>query len=140
MISDSGLIITQHGSIEPLPDLDQAALRRLESGSSTLAIRSGVNGEPPRVYIIAPLRGIAHSRLVGEIDPQFLFGDPSTLPFRTTLRVLTADGHAVYSAEPAGEKSADAAPVAAARWELFLGASLWCPVAHHRIEPAPRAL
>jgi diguanylate cyclase (GGDEF)-like protein len=127
VITDSGLVITQHGSIEPLPDLDQAAFRRIESGSSALAIGGGANGEPPRVYIIAPLRGIARSRLVGAIAPQFLFGDPSTLPFRTTLRVLTANGHLVYSSAPPGEKSADASPTAAARWELFLGASFGAP-------------
>lgn len=127
VISDSGLVITQHGSIEPLPEFDQVTLSRVEAGNRALAMQGQTADEPPRVLIVAPLRGIAHSRLVGEIAPQFLFGDSSTLPYRTTLRVLAADGRLIYSADPEGETSPKAAPGAAASWELFLGASFGAP-------------
>ena len=130
-----GAVITVRGSVNSLPQPHGAARAQLAKGHSWLALEpSNVSG-PPAIFIVSS-PGAADSTALQYfvLDPAFVFGDSTQLPYQMTLRVHALDGRTLYSVLPltaAGEMRpgaptrgvVDDEPVLATQaWELFLSA------------------
>jgi diguanylate cyclase (GGDEF)-like protein len=143
-ISDaSGSLSIATGSIDSLPRPDAPARERLAVGEHWLAVAPGGEAQSARIFLVSSVTGAALSELLYfELDPNFVFGDPAHLPFRTEVRVTTlrgetlhhgaametvvADGKVDNTGEPAGV-GGEADVLAAASWELFLGGRFAVP-------------
>jgi diguanylate cyclase (GGDEF)-like protein len=143
VIDASGSLTVASGSIGILPQLDAAARERLALGERWLAVTPRGDAGPAQILIVSAASGPALGELhYFELDPQFIFGDPSHLPYRTELRVTTLQGETLYHGVALetivadgkigeGNESTgaggDSAVLAAASWELFLGGRFAVP-------------
>jgi diguanylate cyclase len=127
IVNADGTIRAQRGAIQPLPELDHAARRRLATGNGAFAMLPQRNGEPPRAFLVVPLPD-ARALLFGEVDGQFLFGGASSLPYGVTIRLRNLDGRVLYASSAADEvEEQNGRALASASWELFLGARFGVP-------------
>lgn len=138
---ETGSVATSRGGVEWVPKPDPAARARLAAGRTWLAFEPGREGKPTSIFIVSA-RGSAGQGALQyfEIDPQFVFGDATDLPYRLGLRVSTLDGRLLYSAElhtatdaalhrprPSPPATSDDATLATEAWELFLSGRFASP-------------
>jgi diguanylate cyclase len=69
-----------------VPELSPEARGRLASSKPVVFV-SGANG-PPRIYLAAPVSAASNRFVVGELDPQYLWGPADELPTATEFCVL----------------------------------------------------
>jgi len=140
ILDPSGSVIRTSGVVEMLPQPDAQARQKLAAGEHWLAVLSRGDAESARVFIVT---SVATSSLPGlryfQLDPQFVFGDPSHLPYRTDVRVATMAGETLHHGTAteslevdgnAGSHSAvssAAVTYATASWELFLAGRFAVP-------------
>ncbi len=135
---ETGARVTLRGAVHSLPQPHAAATAQLATGQSWLALEPGDAHGPTAIFIVS-----ANARAGNEalqyfvIDPEFVFGDSTHLPYQLGLHVRALDGRALYSVEPltaAAPRSGlthlvggSERTLATQAWELFLSARFASP-------------
>ncbi len=133
--SANGAVITVRGAVNAFPQPHGAAKAQLAEGRSWLALEpSNVSG-PPAIFIVSSSgRADGGALQYFVLDPDFVFGDSTHLPYQMQLRVHALDGRTLHSVHPltsAGEApqgaptravANDEPALATQAWELFLSA------------------
>ena len=115
------------GARSNLPPPHAAARTQLDKGQSWLAHELGAPNSVPAIFIVAKApRAGAGALQYFVLDPHFVFGDSTHLPYQLGLRVHALDGRTLYWVEPLarhGQKARlDEDTLATEAWELFLSA------------------
>ena len=137
VVDESGSSIIASGSFESLPQPDVQARERLAAGKVWLAVSPRGEAESASVFIVSSGTGPTPTALLYfELEPEFVFGDPAHLPYRTEVRVTTLRGETLHRGaaletvvvdgkvgDSDGSVAAAGEPaiLATASWELFLG-------------------
>ncbi|HJS22554.1 MAG TPA: EAL domain-containing protein [Steroidobacteraceae bacterium] len=132
---EDGSVVTTRGTVSVPPQPHAAARTQLVTGLSWLALEPGAAAGVPAIFIVAQRPGAGADALqYFVLDPHFVFGDSTHLPYQMGLRVRALDGRTLYSVEPltsAGEGhkngrtqllAGDDNTFATQAWELFLSA------------------
>jgi diguanylate cyclase (GGDEF)-like protein len=138
VVKEDGAVITLRGVAENLPAPHGAARAQLLIGQSWLALDPGSVSGPPAIFIVsAGEYGARPALYYFVLDPHFVFGDSTHLPYQLGLLVRALDGRILYSVEAltAAREMQEPAdlivdanrPLATQAWELFLSARFASP-------------
>jgi diguanylate cyclase (GGDEF)-like protein len=119
--------ITSRGTMNVLPPPHAAAQTQLDKGQSWLALEPGAPKGVPAIFIVSRAERAGPRALqYFVLDPHFVFGDSTHLPYQMGLRVHALDGRTLYWVEPLAREGKpahlDEATLATEAWELFLSA------------------
>ncbi|HSD74050.1 MAG TPA: EAL domain-containing protein [Steroidobacteraceae bacterium] len=138
-VNDDGTVFTLRGAAKNLPAPHAAARAQLATGQSWLALEPGSGSGPPAIFIVSSGEHAGRPALYYFVlDPHFVFGDSTHLPYQLGLRVQALDGRTLYAVEAltaarqmrkeASTPVADVdRPLATQAWELFLSARFASP-------------
>jgi diguanylate cyclase (GGDEF)-like protein len=130
-VYQDGAAVTTRGTVNMLPQPHAAARTQLGAGRSWLALEPDATGVPAIFIVTLNERVAAGAMQYFALDPLFVFGDSTHLPYQIGLHVRALDGRTLYSVAPLAHGAQDevtqAAPVdettlASQAWELFLSA------------------
>ena len=128
-VYQDGRVVTARGAVNNLPLPHAAARAQLAAGLSWLALEPGVGRGKPAIFIVSLADSAGEGTLrYFVLDPHFVFGDSTHLPYQMGLRVHALDGRTLYAVEAltaaASGTQADheADTLATEAWELFLSA------------------
>jgi HAMP domain-containing protein len=127
-VYSDGTAATARGAVTTLPPPHAAARTQLEKGQSWLALEPGTASGVPAIFIVALAERAGPGALqYFVLDPHFVFGDSTHLPYQMGLRVHALDGRTLYAVEALtsagkGTEAHVADTLATEAWELFLSA------------------
>ena len=136
--AEDGAVDTVRGAVKALPQVHAAARAQLAIGRSWLALEPGSSSGPPAIFIVSSSAPAGAPLLYYFVlDPNFVFGDSTHLPYQMGVRVHSLDGRTLYGVEalarktPGGDTAQSVAdserPLATQAWELFLSARFASP-------------
>jgi diguanylate cyclase (GGDEF)-like protein len=127
-VYSDGTAANARGAVTALPPPHAAARTQLEKGQSWLALEPGTANGVPAIFIVALAERAGPGALqYFVLDPHFVFGDSTHLPYQMGLRVHALDGRTLYAVEALtsagkGTEADFADTLATEAWELFLSA------------------
>jgi diguanylate cyclase (GGDEF)-like protein len=126
-VRPDGRTATFRGSVRVLPPPHAAAQAQLDKRQSWLALEPGAPKSVPAIFMVSVAERAGPGALqYFVLDPSFVFGDSTHLPYQLGLRVHALDGRTLYWVEPLARdgksEPLEEPELATEAWELFLSA------------------